>query len=130
MNGDQRTTKNNVFPNVTKKNHHSQRIIIFSHFLSFFFCRELIKTKLFFVKFDKEQSFFLIPAILFSNILFFFDPLVFRMVTNQCFVYNFWNLKSVRLNENILLFLLHMLKTKTIHIIIYQNFIHNKICNK
>ena len=35
MNGDQGTTRNNAFPNVPKKNYHSQGIIISSHSLSF-----------------------------------------------------------------------------------------------
>ena len=40
--GDQWTARNNAFPNVPKKNHNSQRIIITSRSLSFFFiCREL-----------------------------------------------------------------------------------------
>ena len=37
MNGDQRTVRNNAFPNVPKKNHLSQGIIISSHSLSFSF---------------------------------------------------------------------------------------------
>ena len=42
MNGDQGTVRNNAFPNVPKKNHHSQGIIIPSHSFSFFFfCRKL-----------------------------------------------------------------------------------------
>lgn len=61
MNGDQGTARNNTFSNISKKNHHSQRIIILFHS---FFCRKL-KNKLFFVKFDEEQPFIFIPAILF-----------------------------------------------------------------
>ena len=41
MNGDQGMARNNAFPNVPKKYHHSQGINFFSHSLPFLFCREI-----------------------------------------------------------------------------------------
>ena len=45
MNDDQRTTMNNAFPNILKKNYHSQEIRFLSHSLLFFFYKE-IKNKI------------------------------------------------------------------------------------
>ena len=70
MNGDQRMMGNNAFPNVSIK---KSQFIRNNNSLSFplvpFFVENYM-TKLFLVKFEKEQPFLFIPAIFFRIFLF------------------------------------------------------------
>ena len=83
LNGDQGTKGNTEFFIIPKKNHHSQGIVFPSCSSPFLFFVEKYRTKAFFVKFDKEQAFLFIPAILVRYVPFLFVPRVPEKVTSQ-----------------------------------------------
>ena len=66
-----------------KKNHHSQGIVFPCCSFSFLFFVEKYRTKVFLVKFDKEQTFFFIPAILFLYVLLLFVLRVPEKITSR-----------------------------------------------